>query len=97
MTSSMAAARILTDMLVGRNNENAEVFAPNRSIWKPQLLVNGLNSAGNLLLPLPHRCTHLGCALHYNRQEHSWDCPCHGSRFSESGEILENPANRPLG
>lgn len=96
MTNSMAAARILTDMLVGRNNENAEVFAPYRSIWKPQLLVNGVSTAGNLLLPLPRRCTHLGCALHYNKQEHSWDCPCHGSRFSENGEVLENPANRPL-
>ncbi len=95
MTGSMAAARILTDMLAGRNNENAPVFAPNRSILKPQLLINGLNSAANLLMPLPRRCTHLGCALHYNKQEHSWDCPCHGSRFSESGEILENPANRP--
>lgn len=95
MTASLAAARILTDMLTGRNNENAPVFAPNRSIFKPQLFVNGLNSVGNLLMPLPRRCTHLGCALRYNKQEHSWDCPCHGSRFSESGEILENPANRP--
>lgn len=95
MTTSMAAARILTDMLAGRNNENAPVFAPNRSILKPQLFVNGLNSVGNLLMPLPRRCTHLGCALRYNKQEHSWDCPCHGSRFSENGEILENPANRP--
>lgn len=95
MTASLAAARILTDMLAGRNNENAPVFAPNRSILKPQLFVNGLNSVGNLLMPLPRRCTHLGCALRYNKQEHSWDCPCHGSRFSESGEVLENPANRP--
>ncbi len=95
MTQSLAAARILADMLAGRNNENAPVFAPSRSILKPQLFVNGLNSVGNLLMPLPRRCTHLGCALHYNKQEHSWDCPCHGSRFSESGEILDNPANRP--
>ena len=76
-----AAAQILTDLLTGRGNENAPVFSPQRSIFKPQLLVNGLSTVGNLLTPLPKRCTHLGCALHYNRQEHSWDCPCHGSRF----------------
>ncbi len=95
MTSAMTAAQILTDMLTGRGNENAPVFSPQRSIFKPQLLVNGVSTVGNLLLPLPRRCTHLGCALHYNRQEHSWDCPCHGSRFDERGNVLENPANRP--
>ncbi len=94
MTSAMAAAQILTDLLTGRGNENAPVFSPQRSIFKPQLLINGLSTFGNLLAPLPRRCTHLGCALHYNRQEHSWDCPCHGSRFDAQGNILENPANR---
>ena len=38
------------------------------------------------------RCPHLGCALKYNAQEHSWDCPCHGSRFTEDGKLLNNPA-----
>lgn len=33
-----------------------------------------------------------GCALKYNKQEHSWDCPCHGSRFDEKGKVSENPA-----
>lgn len=97
MTSAMAAAQILTDMLIGRNNVNAAVFSPQRTTYKPKLLVNGISAAGDLLTPLPRRCTHLGCALHYNKQEHSWDCPCHGSRFSENGEILENPATRARG
>ncbi len=34
--------------------------------------------------------------LKWNSVEHSWDCPCHGSRFSEKGEILDNPANKNL-
>lgn len=94
MTSSMAAARILSDAVMGRKNEFAEVFDPSRSIWHPQFAVNMGESLINMLTPTTPRCPHLGCALKYNRQEHSWDCPCHGSRFSEEGNLLENPATK---
>ena len=92
MTSSMAAAELLADLLLGRANPYEELFCPSRSVLRPQLAANAWQSALGLLTPTAPRCPHMGCALKYNAQEHSWDCPCHGSRFGEDGELLDNPA-----
>ena len=93
MTTAMAAAMILTDMISDRKNPYAEVFCPSRSMLKPQLFINGGEAVINLLTPIAKRCPHLGCALKWNEAEHSWDCPCHGSRFDEDGGLIDNPAN----
>lgn len=93
MTSAMAAAMILTDRIIGRKNPFEAVFDPSRSMLKPQLFVNGGEATVNLLTPTTKRCPHLGCALKWNAAEHSWDCPCHGSRFDADGGLIDNPAN----
>jgi len=41
-------------------------------------------------------CTHMGCVVHFNSAEKSWDCPCHGSRFSVDEKVLEGPAYSDL-
>ena len=92
MTSSMAAAAVLTDLVLGQKNPYAELFSPSRTVLRPQLAANALESALGLLTPTVPRCPHMGCALKYNAAEHSWDCPCHGSRFTEDGSLIDNPA-----
>ena len=96
MTGAMAAAMILTDKILGKQNDCADVFDPSRSILKPQVLVNGFEATKNLLTISKKRCPHLGCALKWNSAERSWDCPCHGSRFDKHGKVLDNPANGDL-
>ena len=96
MTGSMLSATLLSAMIGGEQKDYAPIFSPSRSILRPQLMVNCLETAANFLYPTTRRCPHLGCALKYNREEHSWDCSCHGSRFSETGEVLNNPANGDL-
>lgn len=92
MTSSMAAALLLRDIVLGRDNPYKELFSPSRTVLRPQLLFNGMESVLGLLTPTVPRCPHMGCALKYNAQERSWDCPCHGSRFGKDGMLIDGPA-----
>lgn len=97
MTSSMVSAMLLTDLVLGKENPYAPVFKPSRSMFRPQLFVNAGHAVKDLLGFSAKRCPHMGCALKWNKEEHSWDCPCHGSRFDGFGKLLDNPANGDLG
>lgn len=93
MTGSMMAALALTGQM---DREISKVFRPDRSMLRKQFFINGFEAAKNLLTPTAPRCTHMGCALKWNRQEHSWDCPCHGSRFGREGAVINEPAQRSV-
>lgn len=96
MTAAMMGARLLSDELLGKKNSHAHLFDPSRRMVIPSLCKNLIHSAIGLLTPGAPRCPHLGCKLKYNKAEHSWDCPCHGSRFAEDGRVLDNPATDDL-
>lgn len=97
MTGSMLSAMILSDLIQGNQNPYAELFSPSRSMLHKQLFTNAFEATVNLLTPTRPRCPHLGCALKWNAQERSWDCPCHGSRFAEDGKLLDSPSTGDLG
>ena len=96
MTGSMVSAKLLTDLLLGKSNPYEALFSPSRSMLTGQLAVNGFEAVTHLLKPTAPRCPHMGCALKWNSREHSWDCPCHGSRFAADGTRLNNPATGDL-
>jgi glycine/D-amino acid oxidase-like deaminating enzyme/nitrite reductase/ring-hydroxylating ferredoxin subunit len=138
LTGGTAAAIVLRDRILGRENPWATTFAPTRFSARglPKLTQLGLKFSaeivgdrlkpaqaddaaeippgeartvrdgrgktgvyrdhGGALHAVSLRCTHLGCLLRFNAAEHSWDCPCHGSRFDVDGNVLEGPASRPL-
>ena len=96
MTSSMVSAMILCALVQEKENIYADIFSPSRTILRPQLVENMFEALVNLLTPTARRCPHLGCALKWNKYEHTWDCPCHGSRFEENGKLIDNPATNNL-
>jgi len=93
MTSSMVAALALTNQM---DRELADIFYPHRPMAHPQVLINLVTSTANLLKLKKPRCAHLGCALTWNEIEQSWDCPCHGSRYSKDGKTLNEPSQKNI-
>ena len=96
MTSSMVASKILCDLVQNKENKYSKAFSPSRSILHGQLAINTFEALLGWLSFTKKRCPHLGCGLKWNKYEHSWDCSCHGSRFDENGNVLDNPANDNL-
>jgi glycine/D-amino acid oxidase-like deaminating enzyme/nitrite reductase/ring-hydroxylating ferredoxin subunit len=54
--------------------------------------VAGYRDEDGRLMAVSPTCTHLWCRVDWNDAERSWDCPCHGSRFSPDGTVIEGPA-----
>jgi hypothetical protein len=104
ISTAMAAADLLLGELEGRPRPWAGVFdpgriAPNATV---ELAKDGARAIRHLVWdrvadvlrskPRRPRCTHLGCELAFDEAERTWDCPCHGSRFDETGRVVSGPA-----
>lgn len=105
MSSSMVAAEIIRDMILGLENENEEVFAPQRfpvTAMSGNLAENTAKAVKGLSKQLfttegvPSKCSHMGCKLEKNADEGTWECPCHGSGFTAGGKLLRGPAQEDL-
>ncbi|MCJ8006554.1 glycine/D-amino acid oxidase-like deaminating enzyme/nitrite reductase/ring-hydroxylating ferredoxin subunit [Lederbergia wuyishanensis] len=138
MTTSMVAAQLMKDILIGKENRYEEIFSPSRFTADPgikTIVKQNMNVAANLisgkferpdkemkdikegegavvsikggragayktmdgqLYVVDTTCTHMGCEVNWNSADQTWDCPCHGSRFSIEGDVIEGPAERPL-
>lgn len=101
MTGSMVSAMVISDLITEEKSRYEEVFAPNRYLWKASLsrqlcdMGHSIEGLFNIWDKAP-RCPHLGCRLKWNKAERTWDCPCHGSRFTPEGELIDNPAQKGL-
>jgi glycine/D-amino acid oxidase-like deaminating enzyme/nitrite reductase/ring-hydroxylating ferredoxin subunit len=138
LSNGTVAGLVISDAILGRDNEWASLFDPGRSslVRAPgSMLAANLEVAKQLLagklrarpesfdavavgsgqvvtvdgekvaayrdrdgsiVAVGASCTHLGCDVAWNDAERTWDCPCHGSRFAVSGEVIEGPAVEPL-
>lgn len=96
MTGSMVAAELLTDLITTGKSTLEHLYSPQRSMMTGQFFINLGAAAAGLLNPGGPRCSHMGCKLHKNHAEGTWDCSCHGSRYSIGGSIIDNPAKRDI-
>jgi Rieske Fe-S protein len=58
--------------------------------------VAAYRDGNGVVTTLSPSCTHMGCKVQWNSVEETWDCPCHGSRFSATGAVMSGPAESPL-
>ena len=87
------------ELLGAGEHEDIEALVPGEAAVVRHHLgkVAAWRDLGGMLHLHSARCPHLGCVVHWNPVEHSWDCPCHGSRFdAHDGSVLNGPADRGL-
>ncbi|MCL2034200.1 MAG: FAD-dependent oxidoreductase [Oscillospiraceae bacterium] len=133
MSGSMAAADVISDLIVKGESEYQDVFSLKRKdlgLQSKSFIKESVDIAGNFLthltaadkslqdlkdgeggivqinqkrvgvykdgdgriFPVKPMCTHMGCALKWNKDENTWDCTCHGSRYDYEGNVIGGPA-----
>lgn len=102
MTTSMVAAHLLTNLIYGHSSSFESLFSPSRLNLRASVsdfMTHSMESGKGLLSGIgkkDRRCPHMGCKLIWNPEERTWECPCHGSRFSSQGALIDGPAQTSL-
>jgi glycine/D-amino acid oxidase-like deaminating enzyme/nitrite reductase/ring-hydroxylating ferredoxin subunit len=92
------AKHLIGDKIKGAEDLAPTNLAPGQALvvdWRSHKVAAYKDESGKLHA-VSANCTHMGCTLHWNTAEKSWDCPCHGSRFDPDGAVLHGPAVTPL-
>ena len=100
MTFSNIAANIITDEILNGNSKYSELFNSTRvkPIKNKDEMKNIISETYNSLIKPKFSkeekkcCGHLGCKMEFNETTKEWECPCHGSRFEENGELIDGPS-----
>lgn len=108
LISGFMGGYILSDIINKKKNKYIELFSPNRNslgfistyfsniVKNIEGYINGINNNVDASNKLVSKCPHAKCGLRFNEIEHTWDCPCHGSRFDINGKCISGPANRDI-
>ncbi|MBR1718440.1 MAG: FAD-dependent oxidoreductase [Bacilli bacterium] len=100
LTNGFLAGSIISSMIDRKKNPYKKLFSPDRIITN-QFSMGLLDIKKNINGYIKgfngdKKCTHMGCGLIYNEVEHTFDCPCHGSRFDINGNVIMSPANKKI-
>ena len=86
----MASSEIVLKII--KDKQEFKLTRLNRVCINKNLFKNIYTSIKNLFTFRRPRCTHLGCALIYNKEEETFECPCHGSIYNKEGKVIIGPA-----
>jgi Rieske Fe-S protein len=98
VTENLNVAAEYTDLVTGGEVKSADEIAPGSGavMGRGPLKVAVYRDPKGQVHECSAICPHLHCVVHWNGLENSWDCPCHGSRFTAYGKLLNGPANEDL-
>ncbi|MFW6135176.1 MAG: FAD-dependent oxidoreductase [Elusimicrobiota bacterium] len=96
ISHAMIASKIITDLIAERDNPWTSLYSPNRTNKILPAMIERSQVALKRIISKEKRCSHMGCGLVFNNADRTYDCPCHGSRFDEEGNVLWGPAVKKI-